>query len=423
MNVKIVPLAVAAALAAPAVLASGQYEGGDGQYHRGSSYNEKTSVNVFNKVSVFTDKKDESLRDFHIFGGLFVGGFANIDSSSTSLIDDKQINSGNEVINTHNRNSANVGDSVLQGASGNVGMNSAAGDNNMQDNAAALSAADASFVFGSTDATIVAYQRNVGNGTLNDGNVNNAGIGGATLSGAAGNIGVNITAGDSNLQKNNFSGAVAVARVANANVTTIQRSGGNSTVNQGRIDRLTDTTDVTLHGGMIGWYGGRTSGTYSGQTGGLTTGTSDQIGNVYLDIWNAGSNGGVTHPTDTGAIGHVDVDNQAQGAQDLNGDGGAFAFNNNGTYSGSESGSYAGHEVGGQALIGSFSGSVATVRYVVTPSENNANMSGSALSGASGNIGVNISAGTGNLQNNSLALSATQAGMTVPSGGGSGGEQ
>ncbi|MEJ2060321.1 MAG: hypothetical protein P8Y64_07520 [Gammaproteobacteria bacterium] len=458
MNFKIAPLAVAVAavLAAPAVLASGQNEGGNGygQHHRGG-YHESTSVEVKNKVSVETSKKDESSRHISIVGGLLVGGIANIDSSSTSLIDDKQINTNNAVTNTHNVNNANVGDSALNGAGGNIGVNSAAGDNNMQDNAAALSSADASFVFGSSDATAVAYQKGANNATLNDGNVNNANMSGSALSGAAGNIGVNITAGDSNLQKNNFSGAVATARVANANVTTIQRSGGNETTNQGRIDQLNDTTQVTLNGGMTGFYGGHTSGSYQGQTGGHyyggsyggysgnasgdTSGTSDQRGNVYLDIWNAGSNGSVTHPTDTGAIGHVDVDNQAQGAQDPNGNGGAFTFDNSGTYSGTESGrtwskehggysggesgSYSGKEVGGQALWGSFSGEVVTTRYVVTPSENNANLSGNALRGASGNIGVNVSAGTGNMQNNSLAISATQAGMSIPGGGGTGGEQ
>ena len=47
---------------------------------------------------------------------------------------------------------------------------------------------------------------------------------------------------------------------------------------------------------------------------------------------------------------------------------------------------------------------------------NTSALSGSAFSGASGNIGVNVAAGTGNLQANSLALAVAQ-----PSTGGGGG--
>jgi len=417
MNVKIAPLAVAiaAALATPLVLASEPGNNDHGQHNNHSPYSESTRVVVNNEVSAKTSRSDSSSRHVDVSGHLHVFGIGLIDSSSSSLIDDKQINTSNDVANHQHHNNANVGDSSGQGASGNIGINSAAGDNNMQDNAAALSASDAHFVFGSNNATAITYQENANNSTLNDGNVNNAGMSGSALSGATGNIGVNLTAGDSNLQKNNFSGSVATARIANANVTTIQRSKNNQTVNQGRIDRLEDTTQVTLHGGMVGTYAGKSWGSYSGTSSGTTSGTSDQMGNVYLDVWNMNSEGSTpTHPTDTGPIGHVDVDNQAQGAKDLNHDGGAFAFNNSGSYSGTQSGGYAGHEVGGQALLGSFSGSVATVRYVVTPSENNANLSGSALSGALGNIGVNIASGTGNMQNNSLAVAGTQPGASVP---------
>jgi len=423
MNFKLAPLAiaVAAVVAAPAALASENGNHNRGDQHVKSQYSEKTSVQVDNKISVKTERKDKSSRDVSVEGTLNVYGNVPIDSSSSAMIDDKQINTGNSVQNTHNRNNANVGDSALSGANGNIGVNSAAGDNNMQDNAAALSSSDASFVFGSSDASAITYQANAHTNTLNSGNVNNASLNGSALSGASGNIGANVTAGDSNLQKNNFSGSVATARIANANVTNVQRSTGNETSNQGRIDQMNDTTDVTLHGGMIGLYGGKTWGGYSGTTEGTTSGQSDQIGNVYLDTWGMNSEGGTpSHPTDAPATGHVDVDNQAQGAQDLNQDGGAFAFNNAGSYTGSESGSYSGHEVGGQALWGSFSGSVTTTRYVVSPSENNANLSGNALRGASGNIGVNVAAGTGNMQNNSLAISATQAGVAVPVPGGGG---
>ena len=52
----------------------------------------------------------------------------------------------------------------------------------------------------------------------------------------------------------------------------------------------------------------------------------------------------------------------------------------------------------------------------VAAATNSATLSGSAFSGASGNIGVNVSAGTGNQQANSLSLAVAQ-----PSTGGPGG--
>ena len=52
----------------------------------------------------------------------------------------------------------------------------------------------------------------------------------------------------------------------------------------------------------------------------------------------------------------------------------------------------------------------------VAAATNRATLSGSAFSGASGNIGVNVSAGTGNQQANSLSLAVAQ-----PSTGGPGG--
>lgn len=56
---------------------------------------------------------------------------------------------------------------------------------------------------------------------------------------------------------------------------------------------------------------------------------------------------------------------------------------------------------------------------MVERAENNASLSGDAFRSASGNIGVNVAAGTGNLQANSLALAVAQpsSGGGTPGGG------
>ena len=60
-------------------------------------------------------------------------------------------------------------------------------------------------------------------------------------------------------------------------------------------------------------------------------------------------------------------------------------------------------ELGVADLYASLSGTVSTTRWVNVNATNTSALSGSAFSGASGNIGVNVAAGTGNLQANSLA--------------------
>ena len=56
-------------------------------------------------------------------------------------------------------------------------------------------------------------------------------------------------------------------------------------------------------------------------------------------------------------------------------------------------------------LVVARSGTVSTTNWLIKDATNTASLSGSAFSSASGNIGVNVSAGTGNMQANSLALS------------------
>jgi hypothetical protein len=98
---------------------------------------------------------------------------------------------GNKTINLPANNSASVSNNVANSASGNIGMNAAAGDGNVQRNAAALSSGDNNLAI----ATISSSQKNAGNFTLNKGEVTKYGT-------------QTLTTTDSDHGHANFSGSV-----------------------------------------------------------------------------------------------------------------------------------------------------------------------------------------------------------------------
>ena len=103
---------------------------------------------------------------------------------------------------------ANLTDGALSGAQGNIGVNVSAGVGNAQSNDAALSAVDGNRVFAS--AMVTSNQLNLGNYATTDMFDTNysATLDGAALSGARGNIGVNVAAGVGNEQSNGMAGSV-----------------------------------------------------------------------------------------------------------------------------------------------------------------------------------------------------------------------
>jgi hypothetical protein len=380
--------------------------------------------------SVKFNKKVKLDSDISISGDPRVRGRIDIDSAAIAIVDNAQTNGANQGSNTNLSNSASAADNVAQGASGNIGVNIGAGDNNQQDNAAALSATDASFAFGMADGEVFVNQQGAFNETLNSGVTNAAGLGGNAFQNASGNLGVNVTSGNNNQQKNAMAASVATTRFAQATVSSNQASGHNSVSNAGFVQQYNDTVDVSMNGSVRGYslgygsggYAGSSYGSYSGSTSSTISGTADQIGNVYPDMWTGNSHPGGTQ------TGHFDLDTQTQGGTDLNGDGGALAFGINGSSSGSESGTTHAHE-GGQLgfvelsandLYADLSGSVVTTRWVINDATNTASLSGNAFQNASGNIGINVSAGTGNQQANSLAMAVAQPSAGGGAGGGGG---
>ena len=387
-------LAISALLMAPAAMAG---ERGGNDFETDSDIDSEFT----NDIDVDLDYDASTHKRIGVFGGSFFYD----PNYSGATVDSKQLLDNNHAYQTGVNNNATLGGNALSNAAGNIGANVAAGDNNQQANDAALSSSDAATVFG--QASSFSAQSSSNNMTMVKGSPNNALVGGNALRGASGNIGVNVAAGIGNAQHNSLAAAVNTAS-GSADATTggVQATYDNATMSMGSKVRLTSGSAyrerISLSGGYAGVGGGVMGGSYQG--------TSDQIGNVYPDTWSGpGHTGG-------NSTGHIDLDNEAQGAQDLNGDGGALAFNEEGNFRGG----LGFVEAGVIGLSGTAAGHSFQWKDVYRTQNNNATLGGNALAGAVGNIGVNVAAGVSNLQRNSLSIASSMAGAA---GGGGGGEQ
>ncbi|HFC97612.1 MAG TPA: hypothetical protein ENJ40_04015 [Thermosulfurimonas dismutans] len=331
----------------------------------------------------------------------------------------------NEERNRAVRNSASLTGEVLKNAQGNIGANVAAGDFNAQSNIAAIAAGkqETSLV----ESKTFSVQKSMYNFGRNRGTQNTASAGDEVLKNAKGNIGLNVAAGANNAQTNQLGAAVGPARVGAAVAYVQQKSLYNAASNKPITERFVRLYRVRLGLSAAGsTSGARFSGVYSGAEGGTVTGTvnghSYQSNNFYPDIWT-----GSSHTSGT-QIGHVDLDNEIQGAvpNPFKQGVGGIAFDNyhsiNGRYSGKESGRLGG-TIGAQRvrLTGTVTGYIPVVMVRRVDTINTASLSGQVLMNAVGNIGVNIAAGSNNLQANSLsvvALPATSSQVPTPTPGG-----
>ncbi|HET7932155.1 MAG TPA: adhesin [Rhodanobacteraceae bacterium] len=383
-------LAVAVGLICTSASVYAQDQDGDPGFSQSYELNQQGT----HKQKVVFDKKLKLHTDINLSGDPTVTGNINIDSAAIAIVDNRQKNHDNSAENVLLENDATIGDDVGSNASGNLGFNVAAGDNNQQDNAAALAATDASFVFGMADGEVFVNQLGHDNETMNSGVVNNASVGGNAFNTASGNLAVNVTSGNNNQQKNSLAASVATTNYAQASVDSSQYSKNNSTSNEGYFDYELTAVGVTLTGSVDGSYSGSSQG------------NAYQANNFYPDTWT-----GITH-TGGSQTGHIDFDGEAQGAVDnpyRDGTIGGLAFDTDSD------------ELGSIALDAVLSGAVYALTPIVVMASNDASLSGGAFQNASGNIGVNISAGTGNQQANSLAMAVAQPG-TGGGGGGGGGE-
>ncbi|WP_137822669.1 hypothetical protein [Pseudomonas sp. D(2018)] len=215
-------------------------------------------------------------------------------SGSNASVADTQLNYSNQVENNETKNSANI-DGSLNGATGNVGANVVAGDNNQQANAAAIATADASFVFGhaqgEANANINVTQKAHDNDLTNYGNPNSASITGSG-NGAQGNVGMNVASGNFNQQKNDMAIASSEqATTATASVTVLQESNGNTTANNVGDVYEVDAGLNSVSSGM-GWNPGPISKPQTPvvNTASISGSLNNASGNVGVNVAAGGGN-------------------------------------------------------------------------------------------------------------------------------------
>ena len=157
---------------------------------------------------------------------------------------------------------ATTGSGAGSGASGNIGMNVAEGIDNAQSNDASLASVDQGNVFG--NAQIFSTQSSGGQATINNFMLN-ASLGDGSLSGATGNVGVNIAAGAANVQNNSLAASttnlkdgaqpLAVAMVAtddnsqSANLSFQGSISGTAMIGANALQNATGNIGVNIAGG------------------------------------------------------------------------------------------------------------------------------------------------------------------------------
>ncbi|NOR69398.1 MAG: hypothetical protein GQ532_06840 [Methylomarinum sp.] len=198
------------------------------------------TVTTNNATSATLSKNIDVSKKLVIDGGATVKGTIVINANTMAVIDDKQLNYDNDL------NTDTVGDptfnatvNTVSGNAGNIGVNVTSGAFNQQDNAAAIAASDQSFLHGSTDAEIFSQQRlwssDKGEETGPLGSSSDSGLtlngpqftaGITTIDGNSGNVGINISSGVSNQQKNNVAISTGVSKLAEASVAVLQEVTG-----------------------------------------------------------------------------------------------------------------------------------------------------------------------------------------------------
>ena len=274
-----------------------------------------------------------------------------VNAGAAASVMDTQTSHNNTVLNQGTQNQASVNSSGSN-ANGNLGINVAGGDANQQDNAAAIATADESFIFGSAVSATSATQSNYGNAVGNYSTTANASLNNSANS-SSGNIGVNVTAGDYNQQKNNLAIAVSGGRVASASAAANQTSNNTTVGNYATQTYKTDTLKLTVD--LKGHYQGKGQGFVEDKD-------SHNWGNSYGSREDDRNN-------------HTQKD--------------PLSFTESGTVD----------------LSGVVTYQVMTPSGWANPVTNNAQMNNS-LNNVSGNVGANVAAGIGNQQSNSLSIAA-----------------
>lgn len=221
------------------------------------TYDETVDVNVTNTTEVELIKKIDVRKDVDFLGTVGITGSVSVSQASMATVDNKQIINDNNV-SFHEpsqdplTNNAELNAAVLQTASGNIGLNVAAGDNNVQDNAAAIAAIGAAAAAGSADAETFSLQKALNNAFNGDPSgtadvvTNRVSVLENVLQGASGNIGVNVASGAFNGQKNSLaiSSVAGNAVLAEASAAVLQQATFNNTAHN-------NTSNTVSLGGSV----------------------------------------------------------------------------------------------------------------------------------------------------------------------------
>jgi hypothetical protein len=236
-----------------------------------------------NTVNVDLDWSVDVSKFLTIDGSIEITGSVDADALSQATLDDKQIVDGNSVEfedyqNTQAdnlgiesepevgtslahaatyTNTVSAGGNTLANASGNIGLNMAAGDYNLQENAAVISSAESLDGSGAAEAGSFSLQNLYDNG-FNDASfdlqnteiTNTVTIGDGLANGADGNIGVNGAAGAFNIQKN----ALVIATVTGGNLAEAT-AGTMQDVEENISYHENTANDVSIGSSLIGASG------------------------------------------------------------------------------------------------------------------------------------------------------------------------
>jgi hypothetical protein len=188
LKTTLIALAVTSLFAAGPAFANGGGNGGNG----GGRDDDGPEVEL--------ETEWEFENDLEVKGKVYVGGYINIDSEAGALVDQHQKTDDNESDDVDNE--AEADESFLYGATGNIGVNLAAGVGNAQANDAAI--AEVNDVDQLAIAQVFNTQETEDNDIDGEGE-NEAEVDDDVLAYATGNIGLNIAAGVGNAQGNAMS--------------------------------------------------------------------------------------------------------------------------------------------------------------------------------------------------------------------------
>ena len=199
----------------------------------GQTFAQDVFIELDNTAEVILQKKSRVAKSVDIDGTITVTGTLEADASALAITDNKQVSKENTINNDKVDNNAKIDEGAAVGASGVINVNVVAGDANAQANDVALAAADLAGVLGYADAEAFVLQMTDGNQAEQTAIDNTALVNNTSFNGAQGVLGVNVTAGNFNLQKNSVAIAASTGKMAEAAVWMKQDIANAETNNKG----------------------------------------------------------------------------------------------------------------------------------------------------------------------------------------------